>query len=517
MVGTFDPDEAGYLADAFGFKRVLWTDGPTGLIDEIRRTGTAPLVPLISAAWLFVGPDEPRWAMLVQPGFMVIAATSITGITHRFAGSGTAIAAGLTFVTFPTVILATQGYNYGLAPTAFLAVALWALLASDRCTNRWVFAVGPAAAAMLLSRTMTIAFVPGVLLAGAICAGMRPRALARFGFSMLIGAAIAAPWYLAQRAEIFGYLSAYGYGERTAYFENSTVWSRLLERPLTLWQSTGLWLGLALATAVAWSLVRHRSELGASIRRYIAVREHSALIAVLLTGFLALLSTRNIGTWFDLPVVVPLVPLGAEVIAATALWFRRTTLVMVSISGTVALLMSWWMVPAWVPLKSESFYESTFSDVSSDFLPEHRSSIGAVAEEWGDAYSGVARYLMDLDAETGVIVEVTGNTLLFNNNALELAVELKGNDLDTRVPDTLASQQQQAEHLNPMGLDEQGFLVNRVIVATDSEGDLFIPDRQNGEFLRRARDRGWRTTRTFTLPNRTKVEVMQFEPSLATG
>lgn len=509
MVGTFDPDEAGYLADAFGFKRMLWTDGPAGLMEEIGRTGTAPLVPLVSAAWLFVGPDDPRWAMLVQPGFMVLAATSITATSRRLVGPGTAIAAGLAFVSFPTVILATQDYNYGLAPTAFLGVALWALMASDRCTNRWVFVVGPAVAAMLLSRTMTIAFLPGVLLAGVICAGRRPRALARFGLSMLIAVAIAAPWYIAQQAEIFGYLTAYGYGDRTGYFEDSTIWSRLLERPLTLFASTGIWAGLALLTSTAWVLVRHRKHLLSRSRRYLESSDRAMLFVVLVSGFAALLSTRNVGSWFDLPLVVPLMPLGAEIISATATWFRRAVLVVGSAMGAFSLLTSWWIIPYGVLVPFASGYEYALSDVDASFGPQHRDTISVLAEHWRLSHSEIARYLMDRDAQTGVVVEVTGNTLLFNNNNLELASEIEGNDLDTRVPDTLGSEQDRAEHLAPMAYDDQGRLVKRLIVATDSRRNLFIPDMHKDEFLVEAHDRGWVPIRRFTLPNGHRVEILR--------
>ena len=224
-LGAYDPDEAGYLADAFRYHRALVTGGPGALFTEIRYSGTAPLVPLLSALLLIVGPADPRMALMIQPVLLTLLCLATAGIARRVVTPRRAVVAGLVPLALPVTVLASQSYWFGLAAATFAAAAVWSLLESSAGRNRWIWAYGAAVGCMVLSRTMALAFVPGMLVGTGWVVrsdpGARRRALAAFG----LAAVIAGPWYLAQREVIFSYLTSYGYGPARSCSEQPPRWA----------------------------------------------------------------------------------------------------------------------------------------------------------------------------------------------------------------------------------------------------------------------------------------------------
>ena len=101
----------------------------------------------------------------------------------------------------PGTLLFTREYIYALPSAALLACAVYALIRSDGLRlRRWAIACGVALGMLLLTRTMTIGFVPGILLAGLVALFLRapeerrPRYL-NFGLSIVAMIAVAAIWY----------------------------------------------------------------------------------------------------------------------------------------------------------------------------------------------------------------------------------------------------------------------------------------------------------------------------------
>ena len=167
-IGAFDPDEAGYAAHALRVHRNIDFQHPFATLREAANAGNGPLVPSLAVPLLIPGPRDPRTVMMIQPLLLILSSVSVAGIARRLAGPGTALACGLTFLVLPTAALATQSFWLGLGAASMMGVSVWALLASEQGTNRWVWVYGAAMAAMTLSRSMALAFVPGLLLAGVI-------------------------------------------------------------------------------------------------------------------------------------------------------------------------------------------------------------------------------------------------------------------------------------------------------------------------------------------------------------
>jgi hypothetical protein len=507
-LGALDADEAGYLANAMRFRRELVDAGPRELLTEVARTGTAPLVPLLSAALLLVGPLDPRTGMLVQPMLMGLASVAVTALTVRLVRPRTAVLAGLAFLTFPAVILGTQSYWFGLGVTALTGLTMWALFRSERCANRWIWAFGLGLGAVAMSRTMALGFLPALVAAGVVTAGRDRTRLLRLAAATLLGVAVAAPWYLAAREAVFSYLFTYGYGQRAEGFGSASIAARLVDLPTQLVLSTGVVAGIATIAAALAAIVTNRHRLRHAILLYVARPERAALAVFTIGGAAALLSTANQGGWFDLPLLVGLVPLGAELISRLRRGVRRAITALLGLQGVVLLASAWWLLPyaAIVPLPTH--YEAAFAEYDQRFDSTRRSELPRVAAEWERVNRRVAAELRRLDTEEDSVFTTSGNMVLLNTNTLMISAELQGWGADLRVPETQADPAVRAAELTSTAWGMDGGTARRVLVLIDHERTLFTPDGDVAGFSRQAEASGWTTRAEFELPIEGRVRVL---------
>ncbi|MEI2815523.1 MAG: hypothetical protein V9E99_03550 [Microthrixaceae bacterium] len=260
MVGAFDPDEAGYLATSLRFARTFSVVHPYDFVYSVGATGTGPLVPLLSAPLVMIGPRDPRMAMMIQPVLAVVSALAVSAIARRFTSDAVAVVAGVAYATLPAVLLATQSYWFGLGTATALLVATWALLASDRGRGRGIWWFGVALGAMLLVRTMALGFAPGLVLGAALLVEPTRRGFLRLGGAIAIAAAIAGPWWIVGWDAIFGYLVSYGYGPRAGLFGSGGPLDRLAFRFDRIISSIGIdlyaWAAVAATIGVSLAIVR---------------------------------------------------------------------------------------------------------------------------------------------------------------------------------------------------------------------------------------------------------------------
>jgi hypothetical protein len=199
---------------------------------------------------------------------------------------------------------------------------------------------------------MAVAFVPGFVLAAALqlLAG-RPESRLRvrnFALAVATAAIVAGPWYLANARSVYDLYVGSGYGEgAAAYGRHYPVaswgyWTKELRLDLSY-----LWLPLSLVLLLCFALAlgyRRGPWRRAWDDRAAGV---TALVVVVLEGYLALTSSRNEGTAFPLPWLPSLVVLA--VIAAASLPVRAVrnglaaALVAVSISSVLS--KSGWVAP----------------------------------------------------------------------------------------------------------------------------------------------------------------------------
>jgi hypothetical protein len=323
-------DEAGYIAfglvDHFG----LQNGGLHGWWDAF--LGQAPYAPLVPAvtSLVFTVKAGVLEGFVVLIGFMVLLTLATYGIGQRLAGPRLGALAALVVATAPGTFLFVREYVFALPVAALLSSAVYALLRSDGLRSwRWAVACGAALGLMLLARTMTVAFVPVVLVVAVLAVLVRGsraqpgtgRLGARFrnlGLLLLAGFAVAGPWYIHNLDPVFEYLTNYGYGAQSAYYGPNHAlvsWFRWREVASRM-TATDLLVPLAalvLTGLIAVAVLAVRRILAAEDRRAAVLGllgSDAFSVALVFAGcYAALTSSRNGGEGFTFPVAMLLPPL----------------------------------------------------------------------------------------------------------------------------------------------------------------------------------------------------------------
>lgn len=341
-----DIDEAGYLSIAITDYRGLADGGPAGLWDAVMGPSIwAPLMTALTAPVFAVTGTGVLPGLLVPlllGGVMVLAAY---GLGHEVGGSRTGWMTFALTAGAPVVIGFSRSYNFAIASGAAAAVMLWAIARSRNFYRLgWSVAAGAAIGFVTLSRTLTLAFLPALVLVGLVALAIGP-ARGRRAVNLLVAAVVslvvAGPWYYRNGEGVLDYLTSYGYGKSsTSYGDDQSLLSLEAYKLTAVYtvQNVGvpiLLLWLFGATALVGSLVvlwrRHgvRVALGRACR--------SPLMPGLVWaawGVAALTTSGNKGTGF----IAPLVPAFA-VLTAWAIWRVPRPVARVLAGVTVAALL----------------------------------------------------------------------------------------------------------------------------------------------------------------------------------
>ena len=310
QIGAFNVDEEGGLAAALRFHRSFEL-GPTQLIRAVFSTSNGPLVPLLSVPILVIGPRTVSAAMTVQSALVVAAACGTAGIVDAIGNRRAAVFAGLVMLLLPASVISSRSYQYSTGVAAFLALALWALLGSDRGRARLpMIAFGGAVGAMLLSRTMSASFVPG--LAAGRARRHRPGARGsgstwRWPPPRPWSSPGHGGWCNGRRSPPISQRTPTAIGLTTGVRSPSAT---CRDHVMFFVNDFGL-LAIVGVFAVAFAITMaaigagQRRALGGVAPNWIGSRRSlAAVIVALVLGRLALLSTSNLGQWFAYPLDV---------------------------------------------------------------------------------------------------------------------------------------------------------------------------------------------------------------------
>ena len=157
-------DESGYLQFALSnfdalHDQGLWTFAKT----VAGRETFGPLLPFVtSLAYPIVGRGV-FGSLLVLPLFFAGLVGATFALTRRLVSDSWAVVAALAVAAIPAVTDYTRLFHFALPATACMTAALWALVRSDGLRRvGWAAAFGVFVALTLLSRTMTVAYLPGL-------------------------------------------------------------------------------------------------------------------------------------------------------------------------------------------------------------------------------------------------------------------------------------------------------------------------------------------------------------------
>ncbi|MBV8195146.1 MAG: glycosyltransferase family 39 protein, partial [Candidatus Dormibacteraeota bacterium] len=230
--GLHDIDESGYLSMSI-VDYQAWRDGGLHALFSVFRHQdiNAPLTPLLSAAvYAVLGRVSIIGAYAVQlVSYGVIVLLSYR-LARRLCGGLPALTAAAAVGALPLMLDYSHEYSFALPATALMTIALWAAVNSEQLTRlRWAVVLGCAAGAMVITRTMTLAFIPGLaLVVGAQIAVSPNRRRSSFAvvLAVLGMLAVAAPWYEAQWSGVVQYLGSFGYGDQSTINQIGTgLWT----------------------------------------------------------------------------------------------------------------------------------------------------------------------------------------------------------------------------------------------------------------------------------------------------
>lgn len=314
-----DVDEYGYTTIGYNDYFGLQNGGLHGWWEAFQnQTPNAPLLPAVTS-FAQVLNSGILAGFVVLIGFAVLLVFVSYGIGEKLAGPRLGALVALAVATSAGLFTFTREYIFALPAAAWLACSVYALLRSDGLRSRWwSIACGASIGLMLLSRTMAVAFVPGILLAAVLVGFLRGKGdlvtrLINFALLIVTGVVVAATWYWKNLNPVVDYLTNYGYGTQSQYYgaEHALIsWSRVkdvanrmiitdLLAPLTVL----LFLGLVAAGVVLVRRLLTAEDRRGELTRILAADSTSVLL-VFACGFGALMSSRNGGDGFTFPLAV---------------------------------------------------------------------------------------------------------------------------------------------------------------------------------------------------------------------
>jgi hypothetical protein len=353
-------DESGYLQFALSNFDALHDEGLWGFAKLVGNRGTfGPLLPALTALSYPIIGRGVFSSLLILPLFFAGLVCASFAVARQLVSDSWAVVAALAVATIPAVTDYTRLFHFALPATACMTAALWALLRSDGLQRRgWVVAAGAFVALTLLSRTMTVAYIPAfALAAGALLLVDAPDFRARvrnLAIGIGVVALVAGPWYLRNARSVYDNLVGVGYGESATVFGRHYsiaswgYWTKVLRLDLS-------YLGLPLAAvllvvfcvALGYVVARKRRLIRPTRPRTLRTAAILALVLVVLEGYLALTSSRNEGTAFSLPWLPVLVILAVTALASIPSQTLRLGLAgaLVVVSVGAAVSKSGWFEP----------------------------------------------------------------------------------------------------------------------------------------------------------------------------
>lgn len=434
-------DEAGYMSQAMAYANALKFGGISAWLSALSfPTKFAPLSPIVTSILMAeLGLDENvafYTHILFYAGTVLVTFWWMRACSSRLA----ATTASMLVATLPIIVLYTRTYQYGLPTTFFFLLANFAYYKSERFSSLlWSFCVGVALGLMLLSRTMSIAFLPAFGLVWFVDSRKAFRQnLLGLCIAVVMFLLVAIPWYALNFKEIFGYLFSFGYGANSSEYGGSKSmlsidYLKMRNRYFmdSLFPFHFVCLFMLFVIGVFQQI---RACVG---RRESTIPSLYVPSAVAIFCAAILLSSKNIGSGFDAP-LYPVMALCA--ICALPMWItncglRQTALVVIVLG---CLLVGYFESDTSVCTRGPNFIVrslmgSSQKNLCDGSIGEYIRGIGYKPGEdkpywsdisvrdqrrWRDVSAALADRLADVDKSRNAVIYVTRNRLVNVNTVM---------------------------------------------------------------------------------------------------
>jgi 4-amino-4-deoxy-L-arabinose transferase-like glycosyltransferase len=518
-LGGLDVDEVSYLTQTFRWHRMVDPSAPFAVPASVLDQDKGPITMLVSVAALLVGANTIATAFAASVFLHGVSAVAVAGIANRLAGSRAALVSGLVALALPAAVVAARSYQLAPAVGAGLTLAVWSLLASSRGRRLGpMLAFGASVAILLLSRTMAVSFIPGLVIAGALHLDRTKEVLRNATLSIAVAVALAGRWYWAQREPISEYLFGHGYGASAEAYGPSSIGARFERRWVMISEAVGPVL-LTIGCLVVIAALVHAGLRALRGRPAVAASLRSGLAVVWITvalGMAALMSTANLGMYFELPLLLLAVPgvagLTARLPRPARGWIGGVA-AGVAVMTLVVSVMDTGGRASGGPggqFRSTLFVGlANYQRATVDAEPRLGSPDREVRREAMDEWWGATRQVvLEVDAlvdEEPIMQTICGSGPQLNAGAITLAGEL-----DQRLRDswfewlpTTAPPSEMERLLQPLSWETP-----RIVVIIESPAEPFPGDETSERCAATAERLGWRTEATVALPDGGVARVM---------
>ncbi len=463
--GGLDIDEAGYIGYSIALERALIGGGISGWLHAFfTPVGQAPLTMVVASFITALAGTYSEWIALSTNSFLLLFLLFLVYVlAAREYGRNVGFFSLIIVATTPYAIDFARLFNFGIPTSLFFIATVYCYRRSEGLTKLgWVAAVGCCAALMVLSRTMALAFLPAFALVFLVESFFWRTGIKRLLISILVGTStfilVCGPWFAVNFHIVFDYLFSFGYGRKAAeYGAGKGIFSYddinfrlyLFSKYTKLTHIIFFIIGLC-------SLVINLITSKNGRKKGISFSAHVLLLTSIC--LLTLMSSRNIGTAFDLPLLPPLV---IAMVGSLANIIRPNRIKY--LSASVALLC---VTPVYFLHADQRLcetYEARFSEMGFDMVPvafcggimenyigdrygrgNNGDQIRFIGAAWMNTSSELSRVLTDLPgSELGVVF--ASRHILANVNSVNLArIQTVGSFLPlqqidpTTVTDTVA-------------------------------------------------------------------------------
>lgn len=316
--GTWDIDEAGYLAMALRDWHGFGRGGLSQWYDTINlQPVQAPAVPA-AASLLFVVFGGHVVIALAVPLLCYLAVGLMTIELSRPLGRVANVVCSALVITAPVFLVYSRSFHFAVPAAAVLTFTIVAQVHSRHLLRtRWSIAWGVSLGLLVLTRTMTVAFLPGIFLAALLPCVAAPtrRRWANLVAGIVAGVLTASLWYVQNLDGVLDYLRSFGYGkDASRYGQKRSLlsyddWAEFFrvqtEGYFQLFTSLVAVIGGLAALAVL--AARLRTWTRADVVRIARAPPLPLVCGIIAApGIAALVSSRNQGSAFILPIVVPM-------------------------------------------------------------------------------------------------------------------------------------------------------------------------------------------------------------------
>ena len=340
----YDIDESGYLQRAVRDANALHSGGLSSLWSTVRlHDPQAPLLTAVAGVFHWATGTSTLSMFAVQQLFYVVLVVATYLGSRRLMNRGWSLVAAVMVAGLPGVVMASRAFFFALPAAAMMTAALVAQLYSDSFRSRWLSILwGLFLGLSVLSRTVALALVPALIVPAFVAValtGPRRRQLVNVGFGLGVALLVAGSWYTAAWHQVLQYLTGYGYGtEAGQYGSGHSVaslswWTARLDLALNSEVLAAMTVAIVLCVVAGAASLRHRRRsesgqrtpgtAGAAVRR--ALRRPDATLWIFVAvGYIALSTSQNSGSMFELPLLPAVCILAASTASRCAPWARPT-------------------------------------------------------------------------------------------------------------------------------------------------------------------------------------------------